>query len=136
MTNQEFIKSIEEEFITKGKVMPEETKVIIINTLNKYGENKWWLSKNPKVIGYYQLFEDVLIVDFSKFHEGIEKLLGRSVWTHEFGLNLDKIREDAQLAWNGYVKSQEEIDNDIAVGINAIVDFCEKNNKSLIGIVK
>jgi hypothetical protein len=136
MTNQEFIKSIEKEFTEKGSAIPEETKIIIENTLNKYGENKWWLSTDLKTIGYYQLFEDVLVVDFSKFHEGIEKLLGRPIWTHEFGLNLNKVREDAQLAWDGYIKLQSEIESDVTIGINTIIDYCEENNKPLIGIVK
>jgi len=136
MTNEQYIQSIEKEYLNKGEKIPEETKIIINNTLRKYGDNKWWLSEDPKVIGYYQLFEEILVVNFSKLHEGVEKLLDRPVWTHEFGLNIYKLREDAQLAWEGYIKSQSEIDNDIATGINKLVDYCEENNKSIIGVVK
>lgn len=32
----------------------------------------------------FQLFEDLLCMPFSVFHEAIEKELGRPVWTHEF----------------------------------------------------
>jgi hypothetical protein len=136
MTNEQYIQSIEKEYLNKGEKIPEETKIIINNTLRKYGDNKWWLSEDPKVIGYYQLFEEILVVNFSKLHEGVEKLLDRPVWSHEFGLNIYKLREDAQLAWEGYIKSQSEIDNDIATGINKLVDYCEENNKSIIGVVK
>ena len=107
MTNEQYIQSIEKEYLNKGEKIPEETKIIINNALRKYGDNKWWLSEDPKVIGYYQLFEEILIVNFSKFHEGVEKLLGRPVWTHEFGLNIGKLREDAQLAWDGYDEAKE-----------------------------
>ena len=136
MENEDYIKSIEKEYINRNQIMPEETKFIIDNTLRIYGDNKWWLSEDPKVIGYHQLFEEVLLVSFSKFHEGIEKLLGRPIWTHEFGLNLNKVREDAQLAWDGYIKLQSEIESDVTIGINTIIDYCEENNKPLIGIVK
>jgi hypothetical protein len=30
------------------------------------------------------LFEERLVMPFAEFHKGIEELLGRSVWTHEF----------------------------------------------------
>lgn len=32
----------------------------------------------------FQLFQKRLCMPFDKFHEAIEKVLGRSVWTHEF----------------------------------------------------
>jgi len=136
MENEDYIKSIEKEYINRNQIMPEETKFIIDNTLRIYGDNKWWLSEDPKVIGYHQLFEEVLLVSFSKFHEGIEKLLGRPVWTHEFGINMDNIKRDAQLAWEGHVKSRNELDNDIGASMLKLIDFCEENNKPIIGIVK
>ena len=44
----------------------------------------WWLSDDATLIARYQLYEPRLAVLFSVFHEGVEKLLGRPVWTHEF----------------------------------------------------
>ena len=38
-----------------------------------------------------QLYQDKLCVPFSVFHEAIEKVLGRPVWTHEFA-QIEKIR--------------------------------------------
>lgn len=32
----------------------------------------------------FQLFQDRLCMDFGRFHEAMEKVLGRSIWTHEF----------------------------------------------------
>lgn len=50
----------------------------------KYGENKWWEATDYLTIAYYQTNEERLAVDFSKYHEAVEKVLGRSVWTHQF----------------------------------------------------
>ncbi len=53
---------------------------------------------DPVEIAKYQLFERILMVKFDKFHEGVEKLLGRPVYTHEFGLNYDGLKEEAEKA--------------------------------------
>ena len=47
-------------------------------------ESGWWKDKEPREIVRFQLFEDRLSMDFSAFHEAVEKALGRPVWTHEF----------------------------------------------------
>lgn len=39
----------------------------------------------------FQLFQKRLCMDFDAFHESIEKVLGRPVFTHEFGLNYDRL---------------------------------------------
>lgn len=98
MTNIEYVENI--------KNLPSENKNIILSAMEKYGDNKWWLSEDVKIIGYYQLNEPILIVDFSKFHEGVEKLLGRSVWTHEFALNLNDLRKEAEEIWNTNKKDE------------------------------
>lgn len=50
-------------------------------------ESAWWEGMDAKSIAKFQLMTDELCMPFTKFHEAIEKALGRSVWTHEFGLN-------------------------------------------------
>jgi Na+-transporting NADH:ubiquinone oxidoreductase subunit NqrF len=57
-------------------------------------ETKWWETKSPEEIVRVQLFEDKLCMPFSNFHEAVEKALGRSVWTHEFGLNWKGLQEE------------------------------------------
>ena len=51
--------------------------------IKMYNSN-WWEDKTPEEIVKFQLYEDRLCMPFDKFHEAIEKALGRSVWTHEF----------------------------------------------------
>lgn len=41
----------------------------------------------------FQLFQNLLCVPFAKFHEAIESVLGRSVWTHEFANKESIIKE-------------------------------------------
>lgn len=45
----------------------------------------WWRNKTAEEIVSFQLYEDLLCMDFSDFHGAVEKVLGRPVWTHEFG---------------------------------------------------
>lgn len=57
----------------------------------KFAESKVWENWTDEQIVRLQLFEDKLCVPFSRFHEAIEKVLGRPVFTHEFGLNYEGI---------------------------------------------
>ncbi len=53
------------------------------------GTTGWWKTKTPREIALFQLVSENLCCPFDVFHEAIEKALGRSVWTHEFGTNWD-----------------------------------------------
>ena len=44
----------------------------------------WWKDATPREIVEFQLFEDRLCMPFAEFHQMVGKVLGRSVWTHEF----------------------------------------------------
>jgi len=48
-----------------------------------YDSNIWKEWTDEEIVKV-QLFQDKLCMDFSRFHEAIEKILDRSVWTHEF----------------------------------------------------
>jgi len=86
--------------------------------MEKYGDNKWWESENLKEIAYYQFNEDVLLIDFVKYHEAMEKLLGRSVFTHEFGLNIEGLKQEVEKAWNNIPLENSDIRT--IKGINSI----------------
>ena len=55
----------------------------------KLFDSKWWEGKSAREITKFQLFTAELCCPFDVFHEAIEESLGRSVWTHEFGLDYD-----------------------------------------------
>lgn len=53
------------------------------------GESKWWEGLDDRAIAKFQLFTDELCMPFDKFQECVEKVLGRPVFTHEFGPGRD-----------------------------------------------
>jgi len=53
--------------------------------------SNWWELCSYRDIANFQLFVEELCLPFDKFQEAVEKSLGRSVFTHEFGLNYDGI---------------------------------------------
>lgn len=52
-----------------------------------------WKEWSDEQIVRFQLFQDKLAVPFGRFHEAVEKVLGRSVWTHEFAGRDELVRE-------------------------------------------
>jgi hypothetical protein len=62
----------------------------------KIAESFIWKQWSDKEVVDFQLFQDKLCMDFSRFHEAIEKVLERSVWTHEFA-NPESLRSEYKL---------------------------------------
>lgn len=50
-----------------------------------------WKNWTDEQIVRLQLFQERMCVDFNRFHEAITNVLGRPVFTHEFGLNYEGI---------------------------------------------
>lgn len=116
MDNNEYIKTF--------KIDDPEAEARMLTAMNKYGENKWWLSKDLKEIAYYQTREDILLVDFSKFHEAITELLGRPVWTHEFAFR-DSLLKQTEDAWQGIQRNKE---SDIKEGFENLIKLKGEEN--------
>lgn len=47
-------------------------------------DSKEWETWSMERRCAFQLWQDRLCMPFDKFHESVEKTLGRPVWTHEF----------------------------------------------------
>ena len=77
-------------------------KKMTFEAIAKYGDNKWWLSEDPKTVARYQMFEPVLLVDFQLFKEGVGQFLGREIYTHD--LIGKKIKEELRQA----IKAHDE----------------------------
>lgn len=60
----------------------------------KLAESKFWEDMSFEEIAKFQLFTKLLCMPFSVFHNAMEKTLKRSIFTHEFGLNLDGIKKE------------------------------------------
>lgn len=52
-----------------------------------------WKAWDHEQIVKLQLFQDRLCIPFDRFHEAVEAVLGRPVWTHEFAFQDGLIQE-------------------------------------------
>ena len=120
--------------------LPEKNKTTVIETMNKYDGNLWWESKDLVFVAMFQIFEPVLMVDFSDFHAGLEELLGRPVFTHEMGINMDGLKQEAKEAVarihndESLETSQQYKDEIIIKSIDDLQSFCDENKKGFIEI--
>lgn len=49
--------------------------------------SKFWTKMSPEDIARFQLYQPILCMPFDLFHESMEKLFDRPIYTHEFGLS-------------------------------------------------
>lgn len=73
----------------------EKTIGNMLITMEKYGDNRWWISEDIKRMSYFQLSEDTLLIEYEVLHTGNELLLGREVNTTEFW-DIEKLFEEAK----------------------------------------
>lgn len=67
----------------------------------------------------FQMMQDILCMPFGAFHEAIETTLGRPVFTHEFGLNWEGLKNEL---FNGApAPSFDEIINLIPEGKRVLI---------------
>jgi hypothetical protein len=71
-----------------------------------YGENRWWLSDDPRERAYFQLHEDILLTNRT-FFEDIAALVGHDVYTHDLTFSRDILLAEAEAAWRGTPYSEE-----------------------------
>lgn len=102
-----------------------------LEQMENSGDNHWWLSEDKRVLGYYQLMNPILLVSFDKFHEALEFLLGRPVWTHEMGLNYEGLKAEAERAFKGTQDSEEQKAESIKKSFEQLADL----GKPVIGVV-
>jgi len=57
-----------------------------------YDSGIWKKWSNEDIVRI-QLFQRLLCVPFSRFHEAMEAVLGRPIWTHEFAF-VDLLRDE------------------------------------------
>jgi hypothetical protein len=67
--------------------MTEEQAIALFDT-------KWWENEPARDIVSFQLFEPRLCMPFGDFQDAVEKSLGRPVFTHEFGLNYEGLKQE------------------------------------------
>lgn len=106
--------------------------------MEKYGDNHWWEPDiDPRKFAYYQIQEPIsLTSDFSHFHGSVELLLGRPVFTHEFGLNANGLIAEAERAWKYQVgvTSDQERNERVQESLQGLQDWAKVNGKEVISI--
>ena len=60
----------------------------------KFAASGAWKEWDDEQIVRFQLFQKRLCVDFGRFQQAMKKVLGRPVFTHEFGLNYKGLVEE------------------------------------------
>ena len=70
--------------------MKQLSKEKAIELFNSKIWEDWTYEQKAK----FQLWQEKLCMPFNVFHEAVEKSLGRPVYTHEFGLNMDGIKSE------------------------------------------
>ena len=127
MNNQQFLHSI--------GITDSEIRQKCLTAMEKYGDNHWWEPDvDLRTFAYYQLKESVFLSnDFDRFHKSIELLLGRSVWTHEFGINYDGLKQEAEHAWvSGGLRSEQERQQKAVDSIQQLLDYAKEHDKQVI----
>ncbi len=82
-------------------VTDPEVQQKCLTAMEKYTDHWWEPDVDPRKFAYYQLNEDLMLcAKFSQLHEAVELLLGRPVFTHEFGsIGNEALRQEAERAW-------------------------------------
>ncbi len=65
-----------------------------VNEAQLLFDSKFWETLDHRTIAIFQLFTKRLCMPFAVFHEAVEKTLGRPVFTHEFGMNVDGMKAE------------------------------------------
>lgn len=76
----------------------------------KFAKEEKWRSMTHRERAAFQLLQDKLCMPFDVFHESVEKVLDRPVWTHEFG-SIGRDRLIAELLGQTGKPSMEDIIN-------------------------
>jgi hypothetical protein len=60
----------------------------------RLANSNFWEQMSFREIAEFQISEERLCMPFEIFHNAVEKTIGRPVFTHEFGLNIEGLRKE------------------------------------------
>ena len=93
-----------ESYLKQKKISVEaSTFHELLHVLEGYGENRWWLSQDPRVRAYYQTLDETspLIIPFWQYLSDLAILLGREVQVYETRVsNRMILRQEVKHAWH------------------------------------
>lgn len=79
-----------------------------LKAMSKYGIFHWWLSDNPYILGYYQVMEDVTLINYLTYSSSLSTLLGRDVWQELFNGSWP-LRDEAESKFRAYLSNSDSI---------------------------
>ncbi len=100
MKNNNNRKNENKEYIIEELHVEPENIDLVLETMDKYGDNRWWLEDDIRKKAYYQFSENILLIDFDTFIKGISELLGRTVTM--LGLLYDITQEELDKKYNEF----------------------------------
>ncbi len=103
-----------------------DARLACLDAMLAAGENHWWLSDDPKVRASGQMQTETLLYSFKQFHQDIEVLLGRPVYTHEFGLRWQALQKEAAEAMAGIQHTDAEKQQALATGLRVLQEHTEQ----------
>ena len=116
-----------------GDIFPKIKKSDVeglLKVMEKYKDNKWWLSDDYKTIAYYYLESNSGIVRFDRFQTCVEKLLGMGVSMLTFAFGREKLLAAAKIAIETGKQPNDEQAGMMELG--AVADLADKVGKDRI----
>jgi hypothetical protein len=95
MNNEDYLKQ-------KNVSLQTTTYRELLEVLESYGDNHWWVSENPRTRAYYQTLDQSspLILPYRQYVSDLTMLLGREVHVYEIRMsNRTMLRQEVEQAW-------------------------------------
>jgi len=95
MNNEDYLKQ-------KNVSLQTTTYRELLEVLESYGDNHWWVSENPRTRAYYQTLDQSspLILPYRQYVTDLTMLLGREVHVYEIRMsNRTMLRQEVEQAW-------------------------------------
>ena len=71
-----------------------------LEAMNAYGDNRWWLAEDRRILAYYQMHEEALLVWITTLQEGLAQLLCRTLDPSELSYGNVQLCEEVEYAWS------------------------------------
>ncbi len=86
--------------ITTKRIMNFRKIALMLKSMETYGYNRWWLSKDLKYKAYCQLnnvYENsiILLIKEDEFFAGLQQLFGRRIWYPDLFMRANSLRKEA-----------------------------------------
>jgi hypothetical protein len=92
-----------EDYLKQKNVSPQTaTYSELLEVLESYGENHWWVADDPRTRAYYQTLDEShsLILPYRQYVTDLTLFLGREVHLSEIRMsNRTALRQEVEQAW-------------------------------------